>query len=212
MHVKIAKVDAEAQNFKQSNLMANDYAQQIMCEDVEVRLRLPKKYSDETSGLGVHRYSFRTLCQRSLKIQHASEEDYAQKAESFAEIQGNKPRSDKLVAVNKEDRQAGYKNNRNLPLRYCCVFNVTRSSPPSSSRHRIARYSTDRTKPYATAISITDLVAAFKSGLFHLNQTTSTNSRLFCRVCINDNHRTSKCDQGKKNPSYIGTINTNFDN
>lgn len=46
-------------------------------------------------------------------------------------------------------------------------------------------------------MSVSNLVTAVKSGKFDLDDTTSMGSTPFCRVCLNANHKTLRCEQVK---------------
>lgn len=59
-------------------------------------------------------------------------------------------------------------------------------------------------------MSMSDVVTAIESGKFDLDDTASTDSTPFYRVCLNDNHKTFRCEQIKNIASFIQTGNRNF--
>lgn len=52
-------------------------------------------------------------------------------------------------------------------------------------------------------MSINNLVAARESGEFDLHETMYIGSTLFCRVCLNENQRTLKCQKMKNIVTFI---------
>lgn len=48
---------------------------------------------------------------------------------------------------------------------------------------------------YATAISVSDPVAAIKTSNFDLDDMFFMNLTLFCCICLNDNYKTLECRQ-----------------
>lgn len=83
------------------------------------------------------------------------------------------------------------------------------SLPWSPGRHSNRSTSTDE---YATqtTMSMSSVVAAVESGKFDLADTTAMNSTPFCRVCLDDIHKTSRCQQIKDIASFIQIRNRNF--
>lgn len=59
-------------------------------------------------------------------------------------------------------------------------------------------------------MSMSDVVTAVESGKRDLDDTTSIGSTQFCRVCLNDNYKTSCCQQVKNIATLIRTCNKNF--
>lgn len=79
---------------------------------------------------------------------------------------------------------------------------------PSSSRSSCCRATpslTNSSASDAASMSIRDVVTSIESGELDLNDTTAMDSTPFCRVCLDDNYRTSKCDQVKNITSFSRT-------
>lgn len=130
--------------------------------------------------------------------------------ESFANLQGNNPRIDKTKTVNKEERRKTYNYKRNRPPRGPHVMNVKHPSPPSSLRPRADLSLTDSNVSHATAISICDFVNAVRSSEFDLDDSTCIHYTPFCRVFLNENYETLRCQLLENATSFNKTQNRNF--
>lgn len=89
-------------------------------------------------------------------------------------------------------------------------MNFEHPPPQMSSPRHVAPSSTNTSASNATSMSVSDLVFAVESGQFDLNYTTSMGSTLFCRVCLNDNHKPSWSQQFKNISTFIWTRKTVF--
>lgn len=90
-------------------------------------------------------------------------------------------------------------------------MNIKHPSAPRSLCRCEALFSTNKNASYATEILVSDFVAAFESCKFNLDNTTSMDSAPFCRVCLNDNYKNSRCQWVKSNARFIRTQNKNFE-
>lgn len=160
---------------------------------------------------GVHRSICRVLCHWWSENQHASQEDIVQKTVLFTYQQENKSSSDKLETVSNKDHQKMNKKNRSLQSRGCPVLNVESLSPPTSPHGSVVPSPINDSESDATALLVSDPVAAVNSSVFDLDYTTSTESTPFCRVSLNDKYKHSRWQQVKNIATYferkIGTLN-----
>lgn len=76
-------------------------------------------------------------------------------------------------------------------------MNVEHPSPLMSSRRCVTNPSINESVSSTTAISVDELVAAVESGELDLDDSTLKDSWPCFRFCISENHKPSKCQQGR---------------
>lgn len=155
---------------------------------------------------GVQSSIKKTLRHWLAEHQKAFLEDSSQEVDSLLELQAHK-----VHCKQRSDTGADSLPNRQT----YCVF--------KSRRHRVMQVEDKRhnkkggNKPKSqpescsseSPMTILYAIGAFESGEFDLDDTTTMNSVPFCRVCMNDNHRTSEYLQIRDLKSLIRTRNMN---
>lgn len=89
-------------------------------------------------------------------------------------------------------------------------MNIKYLSAPSLSSGKTKRSTLSNSTADLTPVNTSDVVAAVESGEFYLDYTASTDTMPFCWICLNDNHKTSGCQEVKNFTSFIRTRNLNF--
>lgn len=181
-----------------------------MHENVAVRLRL-QRVNAEKSICRVHALShFPNTSSWWSKNQHVSLEFFLHKAESVNDLQENKSKCDKREIFNNEDGRITYKSNQKRQCRGRQVMVVWRLYPPSPPQRHATLPATSSRPFNATEMSTSYLVATVESGEFDLDETIPMETTLFCRVFINNNHKTSWSQKCKNIAFLIPTRNWNF--
>lgn len=130
---------------------------------------------------------------------------------SLTDFQESEPRSDKPRTANNEDQRTTYKNHGSRQSRRRHVIYVEHTSPPRFSRRREILFLTNDSASKDMVMSIGDLFAAVKSREFDFDDTSSMSSTPFCRVCLNNGHKTSIFQQVRIISSFIRNTNGNFE-
>lgn len=84
------------------------------------------------------------------------------------------------------------------------VEQPTSSLSASPRRHRPSECTRDRSMS-VQALSVSDVVATTESSEFDLDGKASMNPTPLCLVCLNDNPKTSKCEQIQSLASFTRT-------
>lgn len=102
--------------------------------------------------------------------------------------------------LNKSHHSAGQRNSRSSSSEGCPPL---RARPQSNS-------SSEGYSPRVAGTSMTDMIAASKTGHFDLDDTTSIYSSSFCRVCMDQARKISKCRLITSLAKFVRTGNKNF--
>lgn len=111
----------------------------------------------------------------------------------------------------KSERRCIRARNPRRQHRTDCLKNVEQGEESPASPIRRTEPPTDSSNSnYVEAMLVSYVVASVKSEEFDLDDTASMDSTPFCPVCLNDNHKTSECQQIQSLASFTPTRNRNL--
>lgn len=186
------------------------YSQRLWTKTIRSEFFHAEKMLDCLFVKGVSKLACGILFKWWSKQQSALLGDLAQKMERFTYIFGHKPPYDNRSDSDRAESRQGPIRNTGHQRHDQRVINIEHLSPKRLFGLHSNRSTSSDTYETPVTMSMSGVVADGEPKEFNLRETTHIDSSPFYRFCLEENHKTSHCQEVKNIESFTQTLNRNF--